>query len=77
MHEKVHMIATTLRPMRMEWHDPMGEAMRLRGEVAERLFRGFIAVLSARNASYSTPQVPRKVAKHAGPDRPHCLGHDS
>ena len=69
MHEKVHMIATTLRPMRMEWHDPMGEAMWLRGEVAEALFRELIAVLSARNASYLTPQVPRKVAKHAGPDR--------
>ena len=69
MHEKVHMIATTLRPMRMEGHDPMGEAMRLRGEVAERLFREFIAVLSARNASYLTLQAPRKVAKHAGPER--------
>ena len=69
MHEKVHLIATTLRPMRVEWHDPMGEAMRLRGEVAERLFREFIAVLSARNASYLTPQTPRKLAKHAGPDR--------
>lgn len=43
--------------------------MRLRGEVAERLFSEFIAVLSARNASYLTPQTPRKLAKHAGPDR--------
>lgn len=68
-HERLHMITTTLPLIRTEWHDPMGEAMRLREEVAERLFRELIAVLSARSASYLTPQAPRKVAKHAGPDR--------
>ena len=69
MHERAHMIATTLRPLRIEWHDPMGDATRHRGEDTEILFRERIAVLSARNASYLTPQAPQKVAKHAGPDR--------
>lgn len=39
MNERVYMIATTLHPLRMEWHDSMGDAMRRRGEVAEILFR--------------------------------------
>lgn len=39
MHERVHMVPTTLRSMYTGWHNPMGEAVQLRGEVAEGLFR--------------------------------------
>ena len=68
MHEKVHIIAITLYPIRMEWHDLLEEAMSRRREVAGRLFHEFIAALSARNASYLTPQAERKVAEYKGLD---------
>ena len=62
MHERVHMIATTLPPLRMEWHGSMGDAIRRREEVVKILFRDLIAVISVHNASYLIPQAPRKVA---------------
>ena len=69
LHETAYETTSSLSPLRMEWHDPLGEAMARRGMVAEKLFRKFVGVLSSRNASYITPPAPRKQAKVAGPDR--------
>lgn len=69
MHDKVHQISTTLRPLRMEWHDPMRTAMTHRGDVAQGLFRNFVDMLSFRSSAYVAPAAPRKTAKHARPDR--------
>ncbi|CAB1118123.1 unnamed protein product [Ectocarpus sp. CCAP 1310/34] len=66
---KLHGIAyettSSLGPLRMEWHDLLEEAMARRGVTAEKFFRKFVGVLSARNASYITPPAPRKHAKVA------------
>eukprot|EP00903_Cladosiphon_okamuranus_P014016 g13034.t1 len=59
-------MSNALRLLRCEWHDPMGAMMVRRGVETQRLYKGFVDVLSAR--SVEVVDTTQKQGKRVGAD---------
>lgn len=69
LHERTLDIKNVLGSMRVETHNPRGAHMDARGKVAERLFRSFVDVLSARVTDYQTMQTAPSKTPRVGVDK--------